>query len=257
MFMLKKILYIFFGVAIVTSFSEQTIIYNKNTGDKDLKTVWTLERKKDLLFIEGQNVDQTILIEAHTPYDVQKYNVVSHKNSNRFTFIKKGNTLTAEGRRKGKDLKETYNISHKNWVQEFEFGFGPFLKSSDQDFKFVILNPKNFKLHDMIASKVGEEILTLNGSQVRALKVKVTLQGFKSMFWKGLIWYDLNNLAMLCYKANEGPHTPTTTITLLSNEGSPNAWYQTFWNKFKKESPDKDHTDNAVSPPMKEKCQNH
>ncbi len=233
--MLTKILTLVFCGSLIFSFAEKTIIYNKNTGDKDVKAVWSLEREGNMLHVQSQSVDQTFMIDASIPYSVQKFNMVSHKNSNRYTFTRSGSTLKAEGKRRGNDLKESYQIGKKNWVQEFELGLGPFLKSKKNTYKFIILNPKNFKIHDMVATKQGIETIDLEGKSVKAMKVKVTLAGFKSMFWKAQLWYDPQNLNMLIFKANEGPHTPTTTITLISNEGNPNAWYHTMWDKFKGE----------------------
>jgi hypothetical protein len=68
----------------------------------------------------------------------------------------------------------------------------------------------------MVAKKQGIEKLTIKEKTYDALEVVVTLQGFKSMFWKAQVWYDVKTNDLLQYKSNEGPHTPTTTVTLIS-----------------------------------------
>ena len=70
----------------------------------------------------------------------------------------------------------------------------------------------------MIATKDYVEDLSINGKSYKAQKLKITLQGFKKRFWKAEVWYDLQTLELLRYKANEGPGTPITEINLT---GSP------------------------------------
>lgn len=231
--MLSKIFSVVFCSLLIVSFSEETIIYNKTTGDKNLKTVWTLKKEKDLLKVESQNTDKTMMMEATLPYKIKKFNMVSHKSSNRYVFTREGSKLLAEGKRKGKELKESYDIGSQNWVQEFELGLRPFLKSKKKTYKFVILNPKNFNLHQMVATKQGSDELSLDGKKFDTVKVKVTLAGFKSVFWKAQLWYDSKDHTMLLYKSNEGPHTPTTTISFVSKEGSSSTWYDSMVDKVK------------------------
>lgn len=214
--------------------SEQTMIYHEKTGDQTLKTVWTVKREKNELDIEAQNKNKTKIISASVPYKTISFKMVSHKNSNRYLFERKGSKLEASGKLQGKELSHTYDIGEKNWVQEFELGLGPFLKSSSKTFKFVILNPKNFKLHPMVATKLGEDEVTIDGKTHKSEKIKVTLQGLKSIFWKAQIWYNPETHDMLLYKANQGPHTPTTVISINSTAGDPNLWYHTLWDRMTK-----------------------
>jgi len=50
--------------------------------------------------------------------------------------------------------------------------------------------------------------------EYRAQKVKVTLDGFYKKFWKAELWYDTKSHNLLYYKANEGPSTPYTILTI-------------------------------------------
>jgi hypothetical protein len=68
----------------------------------------------------------------------------------------------------------------------------------------------------MVAKKLEKETLKIHDTTYQAILVEVTLQGFKSMFWKAQIWYDAKTYDLLQYKSNEGPNTPTTTVTLVS-----------------------------------------
>ena len=70
----------------------------------------------------------------------------------------------------------------------------------------------------MQASKEGTERVKFNEKcgKREVLKVKISLTGFKKIFWKAELWFDQETGDLLKYRANEGPNTPTSTITLFS-----------------------------------------
>ena len=68
----------------------------------------------------------------------------------------------------------------------------------------------------MIATKQGLEPLDVHGKTHQALRIKITLTGFKKMFWHADLWFDLQAGDLLKYMATEGPNTPLSTITLFS-----------------------------------------
>ena len=72
----------------------------------------------------------------------------------------------------------------------------------------------------MIALKQGPDQINLNGKLFPAVKVKITLRGFRKMFWHADLWFEEGTGDLLKYEANEGPHTPTSTITLFSKDSN-------------------------------------
>ena len=101
------------------------------------------------------------------------------------------------------------------WIQEFKFGFQPFLKSQDKELPFTIVYSKDTTLHDMIATKEKIEKVTVGSKTYETQKLKITLQGFKKRFWKAEAWFDLETNLMVKYTSNEGPGTPSIEVTLL------------------------------------------
>lgn len=195
----------------------QTLVYKKETGGVEITTTYTIDQDNNQYHIQGANKEQTTEILGAIPYKTLSLTCTSKKNSDHYTFVLKDATLTADGVIKGEKLHAVYKIARNSaWIQEFEFGFLPFLTSSKKSVDFDILHPKTFKLHKMTAKKQGTETLKIGGASYQAQMITITLQGFKSMFWKAQLWYDTVSHNLLMYKANEGPHTPTTTISLAS-----------------------------------------
>lgn len=201
--------------------SAQTLVYNKVSGSGQLTTTYTVDKTTDLYNIEVVNKDQTTEIKGSIPYQLISMSFKSKKNTDYYTFTLKDSVLTADGQIKGQKLHETYKIGKTPWIQEFDFGLLPLLTSTKKSLNFELLHPKNFKIHKMVAKKQGIETITIEGKTYQAEEVHITLQGFKSMFWKAQLWYDSKTHDLLMYKANEGPHTPTTTISLISKTGDP------------------------------------
>ena len=140
-----------------------------------------------------------------------------HQN-NQLSIHREGEYLIATQEINGERNEKHFNIRNDTWVQEFDFCFKPFILSAMRDFKFSIVHPKKMSLHSMIATKQGYEQVDVPGKQYDALKVKVTLTGFKKMFWHADLWFDPQAGDLIKYMANEGPNTPLSTITLFSKQ---------------------------------------
>ena len=56
-----------------------------------------------------------------------------------------------------------------------------------------------------IPPSINESIPQINNTKDNAQHLTVTLQGFKSHFWKADIWYDLKSKDLLKYVSDEGP----------------------------------------------------
>jgi len=125
--------------------------------------------------------------------------------------------LTVKGKSQGREITKKYNISSK-WIQDFNFGFHEFLEAQNREMTFLMLNPNDFTINEMIVKKQNIEKIKIGHINYNAQKVEVTLPGFKSMFWKAQIWYDLESYDLIKYIADKGPGTPVTTILLESKK---------------------------------------
>jgi hypothetical protein len=209
------VFYLFSCLLCVFTFSKEILTYEKISSKGSQTIVYTVTKEKNEYLVEIEGKEQKTTLTAVFPFSLKSY--ISKKNKDFFEFILEGSTIKAKGTVEGESLSAEFKVSKKNpWIQEFDFGLRPLLASSKNHLNFQLINPKNFKMHKMVAKKEKQESLKLGNKTYKAILVEITLQGFKSMFWKAQIWYDNDTYDLLQYKANEGPNTPLTTVTLIS-----------------------------------------
>ena len=204
-----------FCLYCLSLFTEEILTYEKTSGKGSQKIVYTVKKGKEdfLVEIEGKDLKTTLV--ATNPFALKSY--ITKKKEDFFEFVLDGSIIKAKGSIQGSALSAEFKVTKKNpWIQEFDFGLRPLLASSKNSLNFQLINPKNFKIHKMVAKKVQKETLKIGTSSYDAQLIEISLQGFKSMFWKAQIWYDTKSYDLLQYKANEGPNTPLTIVTLVS-----------------------------------------
>lgn len=209
-------LFALFLLFVSTTFADVTYVYNKDVKGQESKTTWKLELKDDLLHIDGESLSGKTKIITNAERVTQSFTHQSKNGHDEYSIHREGPTLIARKNVNGKKTERRFQVGNDLWLQEFDFSFKPFIVSNFQDLRFSIIHPKKFDLHDMVAIKKGFEPLNLNGKLKETLRVKVTLTGFKKMFWHADLWFDPQAGDLLMYKANEGPNTPTSVITLFS-----------------------------------------
>ncbi|NGX34179.1 MAG: hypothetical protein K1060chlam1_00529 [Candidatus Anoxychlamydiales bacterium] len=201
--------------SITGGFSKKTFVYKTLTGKKETTTTYLIKKRKDDLLVTKTNEIEIANIIYSLKFALKEMHVKSAKEDTDYKFTIDNRKLTLIGKARGRRIKRQYTLPDR-WIQDFTFGLRPFLNSKRQRYSFVILNPNDFTTNELIASKEGIEKIKINNSTYKAQRVNVTLSGFKSMFWKADVWYDLHTFDLLKYKANEGPGTPMSTMFLDS-----------------------------------------
>jgi len=196
-----------------------TYIYSTDVDGHESKTTWTIENKEDIWQFHGESIgEKTLVIASPSQINTQSFSCYSKNNGNFYSVRREGDTLFAQCDNNGEKARKSLSLNGDTWVQEFDFSLKPYIISEFNDFKFSIVHPKNLSLHNMIASKQGLDQIDINGKRFTALKVKVTLRGFKKIFWHADLWFDQKSGDLLRYKANDGPNTPTSITTFLSKQ---------------------------------------
>ncbi|MEX0962208.1 MAG: hypothetical protein WDZ28_05075 [Simkaniaceae bacterium] len=195
-------------------------IYEESVNGQQIQTLWYEEKKGDELLLEGQNSKSLITIRCSDEFVIDKIKYVNKKGEipQEYTCQRKGSSLYVTSLFGDRKIEKNFKIGNSAWVQEFGFGLRPFVQSEYRSYKFSIINPKDFTLNALVAKKERIELITLNAQTYKAQKIKITLQGFKSMFWTAHAWFDTVSGNLLMYRGNKGPNTPTTIITLLEEK---------------------------------------
>lgn len=190
--------------------SSQTITYQSSLEGKDSQTEWKIADEESKIAISGFSKGNDIQLEYSPSFNLEHY-VETDPSSHLFEIYKSGNILEVKNKAKSKSLK----LGNLPWIQEFKFGFQPFLKSSNQEQSFAIVYSKDTTIHEMVATKEIIESIVVDGKPYQAQKLKVTLKGFKKRFWKAEAWFDVETNLMVKYRSNEGPGTPHIEVTLI------------------------------------------
>lgn len=196
------------------SLSASSLTFDKDVGGKKTQIDWLIEHKDKVIEILGQADQKKTEIICDLNYYIASYFSEESSKTDIFKVVRQDDQLIAERGSGAAKIQKTYNIAGKTWVQDFSFGLRPFFASTKSDYKFEIINPKDLIMRTMVAMKEEIDMKTFNGIQYRARRVRVTLDGFYKKFWKAELWYDTKTYNLLYYKANEGPATPYTVLTL-------------------------------------------
>jgi len=196
-----------------------TYIYSTDVEGQESKTTWTIEKKEDVWQFHGESAEgKTLVIASPSQINTQSFSHHSKTTNNFYSVRREGDALIAKSESNGEKSEKALPLNGDAWVQEFDFSLKPYIQSQSSDFKFSIVHPKKLSLHNMVATKQGLDQIDVNGKIFTALKVKVTLRGFKKMFWHADLWFDQESADLLKYKANDGPNTPTSIMTLFSKQ---------------------------------------
>lgn len=190
----------------------KTVTY---TFDEEIKgehkpITWTYKKTKKGIELTGKERNSTTIIDCYSDLTFHKVSI-----NDKLIYYREGNTLFAKTPRGKRD----YKIGGTPWVQQFWFGMIPFVQSADRVLTFYVVNPRNLDLVKLKAIKRDVVKLTLNEKTYDALRIKVTLPGFKGAFWKAYIYFNVEDSEFLKYVGNSGPGTPTETITFVSRKG--------------------------------------
>lgn len=190
------------------------LVFDKDVSGKKTEIRWIVEPKNKLIEILGKTLGESTEIICDQSFKFLSYSSLDSSDDQSFTVTRDNHLLKATKKSQSGSKEKTFDIGSKSWSQDFSFGLKSFFLSSDNEYKFEIINPKDLVIRTMVATKGEIEYKLFNGIEFRARKVKVTLDGYYKKFWKAELWYDTKTCNLLYYKANEGPSTPYTILTL-------------------------------------------
>ena len=220
--LLYTLLMLFTFSLFANSKNENKVIYtySKNVEGNISESNWSIQKKDDKTWhIEGESPGaKTLIIASPTQINTQSFAFKSKVSPIEYTIDRFEKYLSISSLNNGKNFHKKLYLNGDTWVQEFDFSFKPFILSNHNEFRFSIVNPKKLNLHAMVAKKLGDSQLEIGGKKYLAQKVKVTLRGFKKMFWHANLWYEKETGDLIKYEANEGPNTPTSIITLVKKQ---------------------------------------
>ena len=112
-------------------------------------------------------------------------------------------------------INKCYTIGHDHWYQAPSWALRQFVLSKRKNVDFYMIRQDKLRPIKLMATKDDPGTLLLNGQEVKAFRVRLTLTGFKKKLWHGQYWFRQSDGAFLQYKGVNGlPGTPETVIRL-------------------------------------------
>ncbi|GAB5412127.1 MAG: hypothetical protein ChlgKO_12410 [Chlamydiales bacterium] len=203
-------------LALSLLLSAPQLSYNEEIKGHNTLTEWFTEEKEEGITLQGISSRTNFTLNCDSNYIMNQVTYLSKLEDahEQYSCKRDGSTLYVKRLSNDKEVVKEYNIGKTAWIQEFNFGLRPFIKSGLSSYRFCIINPADLSLNKMVAKKQHIELLSVNNETYHAQKVKITLQGPRALFWTAYAWFDTATGSMIKYTGNKGPKTPTSTVTL-------------------------------------------
>lgn len=145
----------------------------------------------------------------------------SHRNpadNTDYTARISGRTIRVAGTNQGRSVNESFRLEDSDpWIQSIERSLQPFVLSSSDRMEFWTVQPGDITLRKLQAARRGRATIDVDGEQVEAWEIRISLPGIGSMFWSATYWYRVTDGQFVRYEGVRGwPGTPRTVVELVA-----------------------------------------
>jgi hypothetical protein len=105
-------------------------------------------------------------------------------------LVRSHNCIQVEGTVKGRRFHKTHSIDEDPWYQEWGLGLRSFVLGAEKRHAFWSINPSDPNMIAKFeANRSAEETLVVNGEEVEAVRLKVSLPGLLAAFFSADYWF--------------------------------------------------------------------
>jgi hypothetical protein len=129
-----------------------------------------------------------------------------------------GEAIVLSGTFNGKKVEKKFAAASAPWNQLFQIGLGPFALASDKSFQFRSIGtqgPGELKLGKFTVTRKDDEKIRLQGKEINAVHLSISLSGLLSIFWHGDYWYRKTDGRFLRYRGKNKPGGPLAVSELV------------------------------------------
>jgi hypothetical protein len=192
--------------------------YTMRTGNKSVLNRWTREIKSGTIVLGSANMmtGESDRMICDGGYETIEWFYTNGNKDVRLSGTRKNNLVEISGFANGKPVRTSITLKAGAWYQFPEFALSHMLASGRDSAVYYIFWPDKFIFYTMKAKRIGNGPVSYNGKTINAVKVKVTLAGFKSIFWSSYYWFRNPDYLFLRYEGVHGlPGTGATVIELV------------------------------------------
>lgn len=199
----------------VANASADSYRYRKQTGKETREFLWTLEQGREIRLTAESSEDCHLTLMDPT-LTTRQWRLVNPGTATEITVRREKDVLLLNGRFEGQPVARAIEIDSDPWYQALSLSLRALRDAEKQSLEFWTLRPDNLEVHKLRAVRKGVEMLEVDGKQVAALKLEVSLTGLKAMFWRCNYWLRESDGVFLRYRGPSGPPgCPETEVRLV------------------------------------------
>jgi len=123
------------------------------------------------------------------------------------------------GEVEGSLVDATLRLSEAVWIQSIERSLQRLaLSGSPGDrLRFSVVQPDNLSSRTLQAQIMRDETITLDGAEIEARRIRISLPGLGVLIWRSDYWFRLSDGLFVRSDVTRGPPgTPPTIVSLIS-----------------------------------------
>jgi hypothetical protein len=200
-----------------------TLIYRESTGSNHEEIAYELTSRGAKMHIRADFNDEYQVIVTDDSLDTEKLEISFPKNPTVISIYREDDVLVIDGGHARSIAADPdipwYQllISLKGFVLSGEMRRSFYALSANFDER--LSRGKGIQLLRLVAKRDGRETLEINGKSEETVRLVVTFDDIRSLFWKANYWYRESDGTLLQYREVRGGPGTAATMGILIEEG--------------------------------------
>ncbi len=197
-----------------------TFTYMGSIKDMVYTNEITVSSTSDGYLIKTKSVSNAVM-EIETDHGFAQTAWILHDGVNNIEITAKrtGNIIAISGIFKGKQYNKEVKIDKSPWYEAWGNGLTAFAISKEKTEDFWSINPSDINMTAKFkANKIGAEKINVNGSQIEAVHIKVSLTGLLESFFSCDYWFRASDGREVLSKIPGGPGKSPVITELIGEE---------------------------------------
>jgi len=200
-----------FSVVEARDINRELHHYIETRGTDSQEVRWDLSHGNGFRLVY-QKASETHVTETNETLVTLVWSMQDHLNQCDLEARRENNTIFIKGRYLGQSVDKQIKVDDAPWFQATSLSLRRFVMSQQKEIQFWSLRPDTQKGYKLKAVKVDREVLTILGEPVEAVKIKLSLLGWKASFWKSHCWYSTSDGLFVRF---EGPANAAGTKRIM------------------------------------------
>jgi hypothetical protein len=132
--------------------------------------------------------------------------------------VRRDGEIVLTGTFRGKKVAKAFSAEGPPWNQLFQVGLGPFALSGEKSTQFRSIGtqgPGELKIGKFTVTRRDDERVRLDGREIAAVRLRISLSGLLSVFWHGDYWYGSGDGRFLRYRGRNRAGAPVAVSELV------------------------------------------